>query len=581
MNWLKSSTFLYVLILVIFAFLSLLFLFEKSRTIDFHENEQYHSSIIQFIESVTLLELDILHARYELLVSYDNLVIYNQVVSQLNQSLYTLPSFIHPEGKIKIKQALDEISQLLNAKRRLLERFKGRTAVFKNSLSYLPTLIDDPVWQYAPPSPDLENPKQLLDKLMYFSLLYNNTADLQLHFSIQKQREKLRQYRKFLQHTPNNEYRLTLLDLVLRHNHIIMLGKPELDSLTRDLLKHDIVIKTKQMESLYQYHAKKAIQTVEIYRWYMFLFILLLLTLSAYIVFTRLNGEIGRRRQVEQHLLTLNNELEQHVQQRTALLSQSNDALAKAKHRLENKAMELMLAKEKAEESNRAKSRFIANMSHELRTPLNAIIGYSELLAEEAEENQNDIILMDLNRIKAAGHHLLEMVNNVLDLARVEAGKMALNLQYISISALLEQIKDTFRPLMENQQNRLVISIDPEIKEIYTDEIRLRQVLINLLSNANKFTHNGQITVIVENVLYQEKPHIYLAVIDSGIGISEENQKKLFQEFSQVDDSSTRQFDGTGLGLVICKRLLDLMQGDIILESAPDKGTTFHIYLPK
>ena len=582
MNWLKSRHFLYGLILAIFVVCILLFLFEKSRSIDFKQHEKYHLSILQFTESITLLEKNILHSRYELVNSYDGLVAYNKELETITQSLYQLPSFIHNTGKKEITQFLNHIEQTLKTKTQLLERFKARTAVFKNSLNYLPHLIEDPLWQYAPASTQLENPQQLLYKLMYSSLLYNNTADLQLHFTIQNQQEQLRQYQKFLQHAPDNQQkRLTLLNLILRHNHIIMLGKPELDSLTSDLLNRSIFIQIKQMEAIYQYYAQQAIKTAEIYRLYIFLTILLLLTGGSYAFTSRLNKEIKRRHHVEQHLKTLNNELEQHVKQRTALLSQSNTALAKAKHRLESKAVELIIAKEKAEESNSAKSRFIANMSHELRTPLNAIIGYSELLIEEAEEEEEKDMLLDLNHINDAGHHLLDMVNNILDLAQVEAGKMPLNLQYVEVSTFLERIKNTFSPLIESQQNRLVIFISPEIEELYVDEVKLRQVLINLLSNANKFTHNGQITLIVENETYQEKEHTYIAVMDTGIGITPENQEKLFTEFSQVDDSSTREFDGTGLGLVICKRLLSLMDGKIILESVPDKGTTFHIYLPK
>ena len=237
----------------------------------------------------------------------------------------------------------------------------------------------------------------------------------------------------------------------------------------------------------------------------------------------------------------------------------------------------------RADEANQAKSGFLANMSHELRTPMNAIIGYSEMMLEDIEDGaelEPEEIQTDLEKIHSAGKHLLGLINEVLDLAKVESGKMGVYNETTSLEQLVKDVTTTVQPMVTKYENKLETISDIEDNEIRTDVTKFRQILMNLLSNAAKFTHKGKITLKISRFEENEIDMVSVAVSDTGIGMTEEQLDKVFDEFTQADDSTTREFGGTGLGLAICKKFAELMQGRIDAESTPGEGTCFTFVVP-
>jgi adenylate cyclase len=230
-------------------------------------------------------------------------------------------------------------------------------------------------------------------------------------------------------------------------------------------------------------------------------------------------------------------------------------------------------------EASQHKSQFLANMSHELRTPLNAIIGVSEMLREDAEALKQDTEPLD--RVLGAGRHLLALINDILDLSKIEAGRMELHLESFALAPLIDGVIKTIEPLAAKNGNQVAVHCDAAIGMIHGDQMRRRQALLNLMSNANKFTDHGTITIDARQGQEGSRGSVTISVADTGIGMTAEQMGKLFQEFSQADASTTRKYGGTGLGLAISKRFCQMMGGDITVESEPGRGSTFTIRLPR
>ncbi|RDV36877.1 response regulator [Bradymonadaceae bacterium TMQ3] len=240
----------------------------------------------------------------------------------------------------------------------------------------------------------------------------------------------------------------------------------------------------------------------------------------------------------------------------------------------------LKIARDQAVEANHAKSRFLANISHELRTPLNAIIGYSELILDDLQELETvdtAELRPDVTKIGKAGRHLLGLINQVLDLAKVEAGKMDVYVETIDVHELLEEVSDTIMPVISKNKNVLEVSLAHAPRTLRSDRMKLRQVLLNLLSNASKFTEEGSIEVRVVQI---NAAQCCFEVIDSGIGIAPEKLEALFEAFRQADDSTTREYGGTGLGLTISRHFAELMGGTLGVESEMGRGSTFRVTIP-
>jgi signal transduction histidine kinase len=241
---------------------------------------------------------------------------------------------------------------------------------------------------------------------------------------------------------------------------------------------------------------------------------------------------------------------------------------------------QLRVTQRQAEAATRAKSDFLASMSHELRTPLNAIILYSELLQEEAADRGQQGSVTDLEKIQSAGKHLLDLINDILDLSKIEAGKMSLSVETFEIRTMIDDLLDTVAPLVQQNHNNLTVHCDDTLGTMDADLTKTRQILLNLLSNASKFTRDGAITLEARHCTVAGRGSVEFAVGDTGVGMTQAQTEKIFEAFTQADVTTTRKYGGTGLGLALVSRFCQLMGGTVAVESLPGVGSRFIVHLP-
>jgi signal transduction histidine kinase/CheY-like chemotaxis protein len=589
------------------AVLALTFFYVKTQALDSGEHDRYSGALRRLKERDATLNEDLLKSRYELLADYDPLVAELHELRRLQGELKQVPPFIDRLGQGELRQLLARHAQLLEQKEAAVERFKSENAILKNSLHYLPIAATE-LSQKAAAQGDRALADQV-DDLLRDLLLYNLTASEELAPKIRAAADRLGSktadggrrtedsdssvLRLRVSSSPGDATDRAQLDNVLAHARTIVAHKPQVDALTRGLISLPTAQQAERLIRAYNSHYALALHAANVYRLYLYLFSVLLLGLVADFTF--------RLRSSARALQFANQTLELRVRERTHELEQEVTVRERAEEEAEH-------AREAAEAANRTKSQFLANMSHELRTPLNAIIGYSEMLQEQAEDEELDAFVPDLQKINAAGKHLLALINDILDLSKIEAGRMELFLETFSLPELLRDAVTTVGPLVEKNGNRLVIEGIEASGSMHADLTRVRQCLFNLLSNAAKFTDHGTITLTVaqervdsgltadegRQMEHRGSPSAVLRlpsaqppqnwvvfeVSDTGIGMTEEQQARLFQEFSQADASTTRKYGGTGLGLAISRRFCQMMGGDITVRSAPGQGSTFTMRLP-
>jgi signal transduction histidine kinase len=271
---------------------------------------------------------------------------------------------------------------------------------------------------------------------------------------------------------------------------------------------------------------------------------------------------------------------EAEVARYTRHLEDSHETQRENAQQLATLVKELRVAQKHAEAATRAKSDFLASMSHELRTPLNAILLYSELLEEIAEEQGHQSFITDLQRINSAGKHLLDLINGILDLSKIEAGKMTVSYETFKIRTMLDELVDTVEPLVQKNNNTLTVNCVGAIGTMTSDLTKTRQILLNLLSNAAKFTRAGAIVLDVELCMVEDRPSVEFTVTDTGVGMTPEQAAKVFDPFTQADVTTTRKYGGTGLGLALVSRFCRLLGGEVAVESKPNAGSRFSVRLP-
>ena len=559
-------------LLVVVAFAVLSFLGWKTRTVNLVEHETFTTGLVRIAHLDDRVSQSVLKARQNLISSFDPLVAEWTELSRARASISQLPSLIERADRDAIVPLIKELDELFAQKLRLTDRFKSEQAILRNSLSYFPVVATE--LRDAARSIDDSAVATAIDELLVSVLRYHAELSGDASRRVDEATTACTTAHDGLPEPLQESF-----DIVLSHAKTILAYRERADATTRSLILIPSVAKTEQIRARYEAAFGRAQGQLSIYR-------NLLLGLAVALVIWGLWSLAKVRIQATQ-LRRANETLEERVDERTTELRATLAELDQEIEVRKQAEEELREARDVAQQHTQAKSQFLANMSHELRTPLNAIIGYSELLKEDAEDQELEEFVPDLEKIRTAGKHLLELINGVLDLSKIEAGKMELYIEQFEAVELLNGVATIVQPLVEKNRNTLVIEGADSLGTMSSDQTKTRQILFNLLSNACKFTEQGEIRVVCARNPGEQMGEgaddgdvCTIKVTDSGIGMGEQQVAKVFSAFTQADASTTRKFGGTGLGLTITREFCLMMGGTIEVTSVEGEGTTFVVTLP-